>query len=56
VKVWIFKKQLFVKSPKELLAQAKKAMGVTEAAAAPAAPAAQASAETAAAAPTQEAA
>jgi len=33
VKVWIFKKQLFVKSPKELLAQAKKAMGVTEAAA-----------------------
>ena len=40
VKCWIFKKQLFVKSPKELLQQAKKAMGVTEAAAAAAAPAA----------------
>jgi small subunit ribosomal protein S3 len=53
VKVWIFKKQLFVKSPKELLAQAKKAMGVSDAAAAPAAaPAAPAEA---AAAPAQEA-
>ena len=37
VKVWIFKKQLFVKSPKELLMQAKKAQGVSDAAIAAAA-------------------
>jgi len=30
VKVWIFKKQLFVKSPKDLLAQAKRQMGVQD--------------------------
>ena len=44
VKVWIFKKQLFVKSPKELLAQAKKAMGVAADAATAAAAAAPAAA------------
>mgnify|MGYP001606063464 CR=1 FL=1 len=49
VKVWIFKKQLFVKSPKELLQLAKKEAGVTVAApveaAAAATPAAPAAAE-----------
>ncbi|MDE2039736.1 MAG: 30S ribosomal protein S3 [Elusimicrobia bacterium] len=48
VKVWIFKKQLFVKSPKELLQQAKRQVGVPEPAPAPAPAAAEAAAQPAA--------